>query len=95
MVLSAIEPVPGGAETDDQLRVDVLDALTGVVARSVIIPIDGPQLVVGRSLSTDRYAALLDVILPNPDDGPHAVRVIDLEAGVLLDLELQLGDVPA
>jgi hypothetical protein len=95
LVLSAIEPLPGGDGTEDQLRVDLLDAVTGAVERSVVIPIDGPQPWVSRSLSTDRYVAVLDAVLPNPDEGPHAVHVIDLEAGVLLDVELTLGDVPA
>jgi hypothetical protein len=95
LVLSAIEPVPGGGETEDQLRVDLLDSLTGALERSVIVPIDGPRPWVSRSLSTDRYVAVLDVVLPNPDEGPHAVHVVDLEAGVLLDVNLMLGDVPA
>ena len=43
------------------------------------------------SLSTDRYVAILDRALPNTEDGPHAVQVVDLDAGRLLDLELLLG----
>ena len=93
-VLSAIEPVDGGGPGARQLRVDVVEALSGAVERSVVLPLDGPQLFVAATLSTDRYVALLDSVLPNPDDGPHTVRVIDLEAGKLLDIELTLGSVP-
>jgi hypothetical protein len=45
------------------------------------------------SLSTDRYVALLENVLPNPDDGPNEVHVVDLDAGLLLDVELLLGNV--
>lgn len=38
--------------------------------------------------------AILDTVLPNPDQGSHAVQIVDLDAGRLLDLELTLGAVP-
>lgn len=94
IVLSSIEPVEGGDESERQLRVDLLEAMTGEVVRSVVVPIDGPQPWVEPALSTDRYVAVLDTVIPNPDDGADVVRVIDLEAGELLDVELRLGDVP-
>jgi hypothetical protein len=78
----------------DQLRVEVMDALTGVVERTVLVPTDDALFWVAPTLSSDRYVALLDSVLPNPDEGPRGVRVVDLDAGRLLNLELMLGDVP-
>jgi hypothetical protein len=43
---------------------------------------------------TDRYVAFLDAVIPNPDDGPDTISVVDLETGQLLDTELSFGPVP-
>ena len=95
IVISSIEDAGDeDGNSTDQLRLEVMDALTGVVERAVLVPTDDALFWVARSLSTDRYVALLDSVLPNADEGPHAVRVVDLEAGRRLDVELMLGDVP-
>jgi hypothetical protein len=73
----------------------VLDALTGVAEQTVLIPTEqGPTPWVTPTLSSDRYVALLDTVLPNLVDGPGIVRIVDLEAGELLDLELAFGAMP-
>ena len=72
----------------------ISDARTGAVERTILVSTATSVLSVMPTLSTDRYVALLDSVLPNADEGPHAVQVVDLEAGVLLDVELPLGDVP-
>ena len=94
IVLSSIEPVEGGEPAAEQIRVEVVEAVTGEVVRTVVVPIDGPQRWVEPALSSDRYVAVLDTVIPSPDDGPDVVRVIDLETGELLGVELRLGDVP-
>jgi hypothetical protein len=95
IVISSIEDAgDGDGNTTDQLRLEVLDALTGTVKRTVLVPTDDALFWVAPSLSSDRYVALLDSVLPNADEGTHAIRVVDLEAGRLLELELMLGDVP-
>ncbi len=93
VVLSAIEPDAEGGTTD-QLRIELLDGLTGAVERTVLVSTKERLFWVAPALSTDRYVAILDSILPNTEDGPHRVRVVDLAAGRLLDGELTLGDVP-
>jgi hypothetical protein len=94
IVLSAIEDPGEGGNSTDQLRIELLDARTGAVERTILVSTATSVLSVMPTLSTDRYVALLDSVLPNADEGPHAVQVVDLEAGVLLDVELPLGDVP-
>jgi hypothetical protein len=90
IVLSSFEEPEGGGATD-QLRVEVLHAGTGEVQRSVIVDTSERLLRIVPSLSTDRYVGLIDAVLPDPEDGPHAVRVIDLETGDMLDVGLRLG----
>ena len=94
IVLSTVEYTADG-QSKDQLRVELLDAATGDVQVTVLVSTADETLRIEPSLSTDRFAAVLHAVLPSPDDGPHMIRVIDLEAGRLLDIELQLGDVPA
>ncbi len=93
IVLSAIEPDAEGGSTD-QLRIELLDGLTGAVERTVLVSTRERLFWVAPALSTDRYVAILDAILPNTEEGPHRVRVVDLAAGRLLDTELVLGNVP-
>jgi hypothetical protein len=94
IVLSALEPAGAGGASTDQLRIERLDSLTGVVGPTVLVSTATELLWVAPSLSTDRYVALLDTVLPSTETGPHAVRVVDLELGALLDVELRLGAVP-
>jgi hypothetical protein len=94
IVLSSIENVGDDTNTTDQLRIEVLDAMTGAVERTVLVSTGQSLLWVVRSLSSDRYVAILDSVLPNVDDGPHEVQVVDLETRQLLDVALALGDVP-
>jgi hypothetical protein len=89
-VLSASRRVEGRFED----RVEVLQASSGVVERTVRLPESIAPYWLAPSLSTDRYAAVLGAVLPDTDEGPHGVKVVDLEAGELLGLELMLGDVP-
>jgi hypothetical protein len=93
IVLTSVEPAPGGGSTD-QLRVEVLDAATGEVRTTVLVSTAEMLLWPSASLSTDRYLALLEAVTPGPDDPRKTVHVVDLEAGVLLDDELNLGPVP-
>jgi hypothetical protein len=83
-----------GVNGRDQLRIERLDAMTGTAERSVLVSTERASLWVASSLSSDRYVAILDTVLPNPDKGPHRVQLVDLEAGELLDVELTLGGVP-
>lgn len=96
LVNSVIEDAgDGDGNTQDQLRIEVLDALTGIAEQTVLIPTEqAPTPWVTPTLSSDRYVVLLDSPLPTLDDGPGTVRVVDLEAGELLDLELTFGAVP-
>ena len=94
IVLSSIEPAGDGGSSTGQLRIELLDARTGAIERTVLVSTEKAPLTVMPTMSTDRYVALLGSVLPNPDDGPHAVQVVDLEAGVLLDVALLLGEVP-
>jgi hypothetical protein len=95
IVISSVEDAgDDDGNSTDQLRVEVMDALTGVVERTVLVPTDDALFWVAPTLSSDRYVALLDSVLPNADEGTHAVQVVDLEEGRLLDLEVMLGDVP-
>ena len=93
IVLSAIEADDDGGSTD-QLRIERLNAETGAVERTVLVSQEDTPLWLERSLSTDRYVAILETVLPNIEEGPHRVQVVDLEAGLLLDVELFLGAVP-
>jgi hypothetical protein len=95
IVISSVEDAgDDDGNSTDQLRVEVVDALTGIVERTVLVPTEHALLWVAPSLSSDRYVALLESVLPNADEGSHAIQVIDLDEGRLLDLELSLGDVP-
>lgn len=85
----------GDGQTSDQLRIELLDARTGVAGQTVRIPVEAsPSPWVTPTLSSDRYVALLDTVLPNLADGPGPVQVVDLAAGTLLEVELQFGEVP-
>lgn len=95
IVLSAFVHAGDTGTSTDQLRVELLDASTGTVERSVRVSTEEPFLWVEPSLSTDRYVAILNTVLPKAGEGPHAVQVIDLETGLLLDVELLLGDLPS
>jgi hypothetical protein len=95
IVMSSIEDAgDDDGNSTDQLRLEVMDARTGVVERTVLLSTDDALLWVAPSLSSDRYVAILDSILPNADEGPHVVHIVDLDAGRLLDVELMLGGVP-
>jgi hypothetical protein len=96
IVNSVIEDAgDGDGNTQDQLRIEVLDALTGIAQQTVLIPTEqSPTPWVTPTLSSDRYVALLDTVLPSLVDGPGIVRVVDLEAGELLELELTFGEAP-
>ncbi len=94
IVISSIEDAgDNDGNTSDQLRIEVLDALTGAAEQTVLVPVES-SVWVEPSLSSDRYVAILERVLPIADEGPHIVRFVDLEAGRLLDLELLLGEVP-
>jgi hypothetical protein len=90
-VLSASRRVEG--RYDD--RIEVLDANSGAIERTVALPDSTPPYWLTPSLSTDRYAAVIATVLPDTDEEPHSVRIADLEAGEFLDLELPLGEVRA
>jgi hypothetical protein len=95
IVISSIEDAgDDDGNSTDQLRLEVMDALTGTVERTVLVSTEQALLTVLPTLSSDRYVALLDGVLPNADEGSRAVQIVDLNAGRLLDLELMLGDVP-
>lgn len=95
IVLSAIEDADDGdGSTTDQLRIELLDAMTGSIERTVLVATEEELLWVVPAISTDRYVAVTDALLPNVDAGPHVVHVVDLEAGRLLDVTLPFGDVP-
>lgn len=66
----------------------------GAVERSVLVSTEHALFWLEASLSSDRYVAILDTVLPDPDKGQHAVQIVDLVAGQLLDVELRLGEVP-
>lgn len=96
-IVNSIVEDAGNADgnSQDQLRIEVVDALTGAAEQVVLVPTErSPSPWLAPTLSSDRYAALLDTVLPNADEGPHAVQVVDLEVGELLEDELTLGDVP-
>jgi hypothetical protein len=90
-VLSASRRVEGRYED----RIEVFDADSGAIERTVALPESTPPYWLAPSLSTDRYAAFIAMVLPTTDEGPHSVRIVDLEAGEFLDLELPLGEVRA
>ena len=89
-VLSASERIDG--RTED--RIEVVEANSGVIERTVKLPESSALYWLAPSLSTDQYAAILGTVLPNTDEGPHSVKIVDLKTGELLDLELPLGEVP-
>jgi len=95
IVVSSIEDAgDNDGSSTDQLRIEVMDALSGTVERTVLVSTEHALLTVLPTLSSDRYVALLDGVIPNADEGSKAVQIIDLDAGRLLDLELMLGDIP-
>lgn len=95
IVISSIDDAgDDDGRSTDQLRIEDLDALTGTVERTVLVSTEISLLAVQPTLSSDRYVALFDGILPNADEGSQVVQVVDLDAGQLLDLELAFGDVP-
>ena len=95
IVISSIDDAgDNDGQSTDQLRIEVLDALTGAVDQTVLVPTEDGPVWLAPTLSSDRYVALLESVLPNADGGSKRVAVVDLEAGRLLDLELRLGDVP-
>jgi hypothetical protein len=95
IVLSTLEDDgDGDPNTQDQLRIELLDAATGAVVRTVLVSTEKAFLWLEPSLSSDRYVAILDTVVPKADEGSRAVQVVDLDAGRLLDVELSLGDVP-
>jgi hypothetical protein len=81
-------------DSTDQLRLEVLDALTGTVDWTVLVSTEHRLLSVQPTLSSDRYVALFDGVLPNADEGSKVVQIVDLDAGQLLDVELAFGEVP-
>ena len=95
IVISSIEDAgDDDASTTDELRIDVLEALTGTVQTSVLLSTDDRLAWLEPALSTDRYVAILDAVLPNVDEDPGEIRVVDLEAARLLGITLSFGDVP-
>jgi hypothetical protein len=95
IIISSLEDAgDDDGNSTDQMRLEVMDARTGVVEQTVLVPTEHALSWVAPTLSSDRYVAILDTVLPNADEGPNAVRVVDLAEGRLLDLELMLGDVP-
>ena len=93
-VMATIGPPAGGGGSTDELRIQLLEAGTGKVLSSTFLSMESALVWVEPALSTDRYLALLGVVLANPDDGPDPIRVIDLSTGLLLDVELSFGPVP-
>ena len=95
IVISSIEDAgDDDGNSTDQMRIEVLDALTGSVERSVLVSTEQDLLTVQPTLSSDRYVALFDGVYPNPDEGSQVVQIVDLDKGQLLDVELTFGDVP-
>jgi hypothetical protein len=95
IVMSSIEDAgDGDGQSTDQMRIEVWDALTGTVERTVLVSTEETLFTLQPTLSTDRYAALFDGVLPDADEGSRVVRVVDLEREVLLDVELAFGPVP-
>ncbi len=95
IVISSIEDAgDDDGNSTDQMRIEVLDALTGSVERSVLVSTERDLLTVQPTLSSDRYVALFDGVYPNPDEGSQVVQIVDLDKGQLLDVELTFGDVP-
>jgi hypothetical protein len=95
IVISSIEnpDKDGDGISEDQLRIEVLDGLRGTVQRDVPLPGDAYRTVM-PTLSSDRYAALFDGVIPDAAEGSRVVQIVDLETGQLLDVELAFGDVP-
>jgi hypothetical protein len=95
IVMSSIEDAgDNDGRSSDQLRIEVWDALTGTVERTVLVSTDEKLFTLQPTLSSDRYVALFDGVIPNIDEGSKVVQIVDLEAGELLDVELAFGDVP-
>jgi hypothetical protein len=95
IVMSSIEDAgDNDGRSSDQMRIEVWDALTGTVEQTVLISTEAHLLTVQPTLSSDRYVALFDGVLPNADEGSKVVQIVDLASGQLLDVELEFGDVP-
>jgi hypothetical protein len=95
IVISSIEDAgDGDRNTTDQMRLEVLDAFTGTVERTVLVSTEHSLRTVQPTLSSDRYIALFDGVLPHAEEGTKAIQIVDLDAGKLLDVELTLGAVP-
>jgi hypothetical protein len=75
----------------DQLRMELIDAATGTVELTVRVPADGPGWYVSPTLSTDRFAVLVPSVLPDAEDAPIGVMVVDLDDGEIVDVDLALG----
>lgn len=95
LVMSTIEDdEDGDGNSQDQYRIEVIEAATGESLQTVRLPYDDERWILAPTLSTDRYAAMLTTILPNAPEGPFAVAIVDLVDGRLLDVELGLGALP-
>jgi hypothetical protein len=93
-VISSVEDAGNGdGNSTDQLRIEVLDAQTGAIEKTVLVSTEETLLWVAPSLSTDRFVALTEEVLPHPDEGSQSVLVVDLGEGQLLDTPLELGAV--
>jgi hypothetical protein len=95
IVMSSIEDADDDdGRSSDQMRIEVWDALTGTVERTVLVSTDETLFTLQPTLSSDRYVALFDGVIPDTDEGSKVVQIIDLEAGELLDVQLAFGPVP-
>ena len=95
IVMSSIEDAgDDDGRSSDQMRIEVWDALTGTVEQTVLVSTEEHLFTLQPTLSSDRYVALFDGVIPDTDDGSKVVRIVDLEAGALLDVELAFGPVP-
>jgi hypothetical protein len=95
IVLGSVGPPDeGGGGSTDELRIELLDAETGKPQRVVRLSTAEALSWLQPSLSTNRYVALLADVLPSTDRPEHRVRVVDLDEGRLLGVELFLGGLP-
>jgi hypothetical protein len=95
IVMSSIEDAgDDDGNSTDQMRIVVWDALTGTAEQTVLVSTEEHLFTLQPTLSSDRYVALFDGVIPDTDDGSKVVRIVDLEAGALLGVELAFGPVP-
>lgn len=73
-----------------QLVVEIIDGISGTVELSVEVPVEGPSWYVSPTLSTDRFAVLVPGVLPDAEEAPLEIRVVDLSNGRLVDTDLRL-----